>query len=87
MGWTEGPVRVRVPAASANLGPGFDSLGLPSACTMTWTRRSARPGFASIPGEGADLADLLAARELPARGPDKLPGGAVFQLATGRARH
>lgn len=28
MSWVEGPVRVRVPATSANLGPGFDSLGL-----------------------------------------------------------
>lgn len=26
--WRQGPVRVRVPATSANLGPGFDSLGL-----------------------------------------------------------
>lgn len=26
--WTEGPVLVRTPATSANLGPGFDSLGL-----------------------------------------------------------
>jgi len=26
--WREGPARVRVPATSANLGPGFDSLGL-----------------------------------------------------------
>ena len=28
MEWAEGPVRVRVPATSANLGPGFDALGL-----------------------------------------------------------
>jgi homoserine kinase len=28
MGWSEGIVRVRVPASSANLGPGFDALGL-----------------------------------------------------------
>lgn len=27
-GWTQGPVRVSVPATSANLGPGFDALGL-----------------------------------------------------------
>jgi homoserine kinase len=26
--WGDGPVRVRVPATSANLGPGFDALGL-----------------------------------------------------------
>jgi len=28
MRWAEGPVLVRVPATSANLGPGFDALGL-----------------------------------------------------------
>ena len=28
MTWIEGPVLVRVPATSANLGPGFDALGL-----------------------------------------------------------
>ena len=28
MTWSEDPVRVRVPATSANLGPGFDALGL-----------------------------------------------------------
>jgi homoserine kinase len=28
MKWAEGPVHVRVPATSANLGPGFDTLGL-----------------------------------------------------------
>ena len=28
MRWVEDPVRVCVPATSANLGPGFDSLGL-----------------------------------------------------------
>ena len=27
MGWAEGAVRVRAPATSANLGPGFDALG------------------------------------------------------------
>ena len=26
--WSEHPARVRVPATSANLGPGFDALGL-----------------------------------------------------------
>src|SRR5271156_531389 len=26
--WLDGPVTVQVPATSANLGPGFDSLGL-----------------------------------------------------------
>ena len=28
MGFLSGPVAVRVPATSANLGPGFDALGL-----------------------------------------------------------
>ena len=28
MAWTTDAVRVRVPATSANLGPGFDALGL-----------------------------------------------------------
>src|ERR1700734_4416253 len=28
MTWSESPVLVRVPATSANLGPGFDALGL-----------------------------------------------------------
>ena len=28
MAWTTDTVRVRVPATSANLGPGFDALGL-----------------------------------------------------------
>ena len=28
MEWAEGPVCVRVPATSANIGPGFDTLGL-----------------------------------------------------------
>jgi homoserine kinase len=59
MGWAEGPVRVRVPATSANLGPGFDALGL--ALTLhdevtAWIR----PAGVSIEitGEGADLADV-----------------------------
>ena len=30
--WVGPPVRVRVPASSANLGPGFDSLGLALGC-------------------------------------------------------
>jgi homoserine kinase len=57
MGWTEGAVRVRVPATSANLGPGFDALGL--ALTLhddvdAWISES---GLSiEISGEGADLA-------------------------------
>src|ERR1700689_4870964 len=58
MDWTDDVVRVRAPATSANLGPGFDALGL--ALTMyddveAWIR----PAGVSIEisGEGADLAD------------------------------
>ena len=59
MTWLEGPARVRVPATSANLGPGFDALGL--ALTLhdeveAWIL----PAGVSIEitGEGADLADV-----------------------------
>ncbi len=57
MGWAEGAVRVRVPATSANLGPGFDALGL--ALTLyddveAWISPS---GLSiEISGQGADLA-------------------------------
>ena len=57
MGWTEGPVRVRVPATSANLGPGFDSLGLALSLhddVDAWVRPSGLS--VEISGEGADLA-------------------------------
>jgi homoserine kinase len=57
MAWMDGPVRVRVPATSANLGPGFDALGLAltlydevEACVL-------EAGLSiEISGEGADLA-------------------------------
>jgi homoserine kinase len=58
MAWTEDVVRVRVPATSANLGPGFDALGL--ALTLhddvdAWICES---GLSiEISGEGADLAE------------------------------
>ena len=57
MPWPEDVVRIRVPATSANLGPGFDSLGL--ALTLydevdAWICES---GLSiEIDGEGADLA-------------------------------
>ena len=57
MAWTHDLVRVRVPATSANLGPGFDALGL--ALTLhddvdAWVCES---GLSiEISGEGADLA-------------------------------
>jgi len=58
MGWADDVVRVRVPATSANLGPGFDALGL--ALTLydevdAWIRPA---GLSiEISGEGADLAE------------------------------
>jgi homoserine kinase len=58
MDWAQDPVRVRVPATSANLGPGFDALGI--ALTLhdevdAWISES---GLSiEISGEGADLAD------------------------------
>ena len=39
-------VRVRVPATRANLGPGFDALGLALRCTTTSTSRSSTAGLA-----------------------------------------
>jgi homoserine kinase len=57
MGWTEGPVRVRVPATSANLGPGFDSLGLALSLHDEVDARICPSGLSvEISGEGADLA-------------------------------
>src|ERR1700760_4206389 len=58
MAWTTDAVRVRVPATSANLGPGFDALGL--ALTLhdevdAWVSES---GLSiEVSGEGAELAD------------------------------
>lgn len=53
-----GPVRVRVPATSANLGPGFDSLGL--ALTLyDEVEAEVTPDGVSleVTGEGAEVAD------------------------------
>ncbi len=57
MAWTHDVVRVRVPATSANLGPGFDALGLALSLhddVEAWVGGS---GLSiEISGEGADLA-------------------------------
>jgi homoserine kinase len=57
MAWTTDVVRVRVPATSANLGPGFDALGLALSLydeVEAWVCAS---GLAiEISGESADLA-------------------------------
>ncbi len=58
MAWTHDVVRVRAPATSANLGPGFDALGLALSLhddVDAWVGES---GLSiEISGEGADLAE------------------------------
>jgi homoserine kinase len=60
MEWAEGPVRVRVPATSANLGPGFDTLGLALGLHDVVEARVTGSGLdIEVSGEGMeDLADL-----------------------------
>jgi homoserine kinase len=58
MGWTSGAVRVRVPATSANLGPGFDALGLALTLHDEVEARICSSGLSvEISGEGAGLAE------------------------------
>jgi homoserine kinase len=69
MAWIDGPVRVRVPATSANLGPGFDALGLALTLHDEVEARIIPAGLSiEISGEGADLAgsgeDHLAVRAM-----------------------
>lgn len=62
MEWAEEPVRVRVPATSANLGPGFDTLGLALGLHDDVEVRVTGSGLAiEVTGEGA--ADVLDAGE------------------------
>jgi homoserine kinase len=57
MGWPARAVRVRVPATSANLGPGFDALGLALALHDDVDAWISDSGLSvEISGEGADLA-------------------------------
>ena len=57
MAWTTDVVRVRVPATSANLGPGFDALGLALSLYDDVDARVCASGLSiEIEGEGADLA-------------------------------
>lgn len=54
MDFTSGPVSVRVPATSANLGPGFDALGLALAWYDEVAARVTEQGVAvEVRGEGA----------------------------------
>jgi homoserine kinase len=59
MRWAEEPVLVRVPATSANLGPGFDALGLALSLHDEVRARVVPSGLSiEVAGEGAaDVAD------------------------------
>jgi homoserine kinase len=52
--YLDGPVTVRVPATSANLGPGFDSLGLALTLHDVLTASVDRGLTVEVEGEGAD---------------------------------
>lgn len=53
-GWVTGPVTIEVPATSANLGPGFDCLGLALELTDTLVAEVRPEGLAvDVEGEGA----------------------------------
>ncbi len=57
MAWANNAVRVRVPATSANLGPGFDALGLALSLHDDVDAWVCESGLSiEISGEGADLA-------------------------------
>ncbi|WP_445257993.1 homoserine kinase [Nocardioides aurantiacus] len=54
-GWVTGPVTVEVPATSANLGPGFDCLGLALELADTLVAQVRPEGLAiEVEGEAAD---------------------------------
>jgi homoserine kinase len=58
MSWSEGSVRVQVPATSANLGPGYDALGLALTLHDEVEAQILPAGLSiEISGQGADLAD------------------------------
>ncbi len=62
MRWADRPVRVRVPATSANLGPGFDTLGLALGLHDEVEAAVTASGLdIEVSGEGAD--DVLDAGE------------------------
>jgi homoserine kinase len=57
--WSEDAVRVRTPATSANLGPGFDALGLALAMYDDLAARITGSGLSiEISGEGQELAEV-----------------------------
>src|SRR5260370_8744953 len=71
-------VRVRVPATSANLGPGFDALGLALALYQEVTREEADRVSVAVEGEGSGRLDA-GAKNVVARG-----AALAFEIA-GRA--
>ena len=98
MTWSKDPVLVRVPATSANLGPGFDALGLAlglhdeveAAVTASGLsievigrgRRRARRRRREAPGGARDAGGLRRPRRRPAAG----ARAALRQPDTARAR-
>ena len=57
--WAQSPAVVRVPATSANLGPGFDAFGLALACHDQVEARVTDGGLTvRVRGEGEQTADL-----------------------------
>lgn len=57
--WAQSPAVVRVPATSANLGPGFDAFGLALACYDQVEARVTRGGLTvEVQGEGEQTAGL-----------------------------
>jgi homoserine kinase len=57
--WAQFPAVVRVPATSANLGPGFDAFGLALACHDQVEARVTGGGLTvGVRGEGGQTADL-----------------------------
>ncbi|WP_304049519.1 homoserine kinase [Jatrophihabitans endophyticus] len=64
MTFVEGPVRVRVPATSANLGPGFDALGLALGLHDEVVGRVTSEGLeVDVRGEGAGAGPQVARDE------------------------
>ena len=95
MTFVEGPVRVTVPATSANLGPGFDSLGLALSMRDEVSARVSNGGIGvEVSGAGADrvprdeshlvVRSMLAAFDLLGTRPAGLSLSCVNRIPHGR---
>jgi len=93
--FVEGPVRVTVPATSANLGPGFDSLGLALSMRDEVSARVSNGGIGvEVSGAGADrvprdeshlvVRSMLAAFDLLGTRPAGLSLSCVNRIPHGR---